>query len=518
MSGGNCPETPRQKMIGMMYLFLTAMLALNVSGELLQAFVTLDEGFTQSRNTVEAKNNVMYSQFENSYDSNKKKVEAHWNKAKNIKAKADSLVLHIEELKVLLSQKAGGPEATPYNYTGIDNQDIAPQIMITEKNSARSKELKSKIVGYKDFLLTYLNPEKDTMLTAAFNKTFNVDNIPVDDGVDKSWESTKFEHMPLAASMGMLSKIQGDVRNAEADVVGYLFNQIDASSFKFTTVKPLIIPTSTQILKGDEYEARLLFAAYDETNLPRVKVNGKEVTKYDEGKAVLQLPGTKIGENNWKGTITIKGPDGSDVTENIEGSYIVNAPSVVISPTKMNVFYGGVENPVDISVPGVSASQLKVNMSNVSFKKKGNSYIVVPKPGTAGKTSKITVYAMIDGVKQKVGSQTFRIKRVPNPIARVAGTTGGKVGKNVILAQKAVFAEMDDFDFDLEFKVTRFSISALKGGFIIDEQSKSNRITNEQRELIKGLSRGSKVSFENIRAKGPDGSTRDLGTVTLVVD
>ncbi len=520
MSGGNCPETPRQKMIGMMYLFLTAMLALNVSGELLKAFVTMDEGFNQSRVTVEKKNSVLYNRFSNAYESNKEKVGEHWKEAQDIRTQADSLVHHIENLKILFAQTASGPEATPENYQGIDNQDIAPQIMITEGSSKRSKELKNMITNYKDFLLKYIDESSDTTLHNALNKVFNVADVPGEgNDVSKSWESTKFEHVPLAASMAMLSKIQGDVRNAEADIVGYIFNKIDQNSFKFTTVEPLIMAKSNQVLKGDKYEAQVLFAGYDETNLPQVVINGKSFNEYDGGKAIVQLPATKLGENIWKGTMTMIGPDGEPFSRNIEGSYFVNQPNVVISPTKMNVFYEGVDNPVEISVPGVSSSELSVSMTNVNKRKKGDTWVVKPIAGSAGKQSNISVSVKLEGGKsQRIGSQVFRIKRVPNPIAMIAGVTGGKVRKNVILAQQAIFAEMEDFDFDLEFKVTSFTVSALKGGFIVDERSKSNKLTQAQKDLISGLSRGSKVSFESIRAKGPDGSTRNLGTITLVID
>ncbi len=520
MSGGNCPETPRQKMIGMMYLFLTAMLALNVSGELLKAFVSLDEGFNESRITIERKNNALYNMFSNSYKSNKEKVGEYWEKAQKIQEEANHIVGHIQELKVLFAQTAGGPEATPELYNGIDNQDIAPQLMITEGAGKRSEELKEKITHYKEVLLSYLDATRDSALYGTINKVFNVEDVSGEGkDVEKSWESTKFEHMPLAASMAMLSKIQGDARNLEADVVGNIFNKIDQNSFKFTKVAPMVIPTSTEILKGNKYEAKLLFAGYDETNLPRVKINGQTFDRFEDGMAVVELPGGKVGKNEWKGTMTMKGPDGNPYTSDISGSYNVNQPNVVISPIKMNVFYEGVDNPVEISVPGVSASDIIVSMSNVNKRKKGDTWIVKPNPGSAGKKSTISVSVELDGGKtQRIGSQQFRIKRVPNPVAMVAGVTGGKVRKNVILAQQAVFAEMEDFDFDLEFKVTSFTVSALKGGFIVDERSKSNKLTQAQKDLIGGLSRGSKVSFESIRAKGPDGSTRSLGTVTLVVD
>ncbi len=518
MSGGNCPETPRQKMIGMMYLFLTAMLALNVSGELLQAFVTMDKGFIQSRETVEKKNNVLYTQFENAYTTNEQKVGAYWDKANKIKEEAEDLVAHLQELKLLMAQKSSGPEATPENYTGIDNQDIAPQIMITEQNAERSKILKEKIGQFKDLLLSYLdeNEPDDTTFIHAYTKVFDTEPIQGEKDVKKSWESTKFEHVPLSASMAMLSKIQGDVRNAESDMIAYLYNKIDQASYKFTKVEPLVIPEDKSVVKGGTYRAKILMAAYDETALPTITVNGKNLV-VEGGYGILEIPATAVGDKQWKGKIVMQQPDGTPKEYSIGSEYVVNQPNAVISPTKMNVFYEGVENPVEISVPGVNSSDLKVSMTNVTPRKKGNEYIVKPKAGTAGKQSVITVSADIDGKIQRIGSQNFRIKRVPDPVPVVAGMSGGQISKNLLRAQTAVFAEMKDFDFDLKFTVTRFNVSVLKNGYIVDEISKTGSFTDAQKELIGNMNRGQKVSIEDIRAKGPDGRTRSLGTITFVL-
>ncbi len=519
MSGGNCPETPRQKMIGMMYLFLTAMLALNVSGELLRAFVALDEGFVQSRQTVERKNNVLYAQFENAYNTNQAKVGEHWDKAKIIKEESKKLVDYIQELKTEMVHTADGDEATPEHYTSIDNQDIAAQVMITEKNAARSKELKERIGKYKDLLISYLDPDdpSDTATISAYKSVFSTAKIKGENDVEKEWESAKFEHVPLSASMAMMSKIQGDVRNAEADMVAYLYNEIDQASYKFTTVEPLIIPEDKSVVKGTTYRAKILMAAYDETALPKIIVNGTPL-EIEKGYGILELPANTTGEKKWSGTIEMLKPDGEPKTYKITSDYTVTEPNAVISPTKMNVFYAGVENPVEISVPGVNTADLKVSMSNVTSRKKGTEYLVKPESGSIGKKSVITVSAEIDGSLKRMGSQEFRIKRVPDPVPVVAGMNGGKIRKNVLVAQSAVFAEMKDFDFELEYKVTRFTVSAIKNGYSVDETSKSNVFTEAQKELIKGMSRGQKVSIENIRAKGPDGSTRNLGTITFVLD
>ncbi len=520
MSGGNCPETPRQKMIGMMYLFLTAMLALNVSGELLQAFVALDAGFNQSRGTVERKSEALYSQFETAFSNNKEKAGADWKKANEIKVAADSLVGHIQEIKILFAQTAGGPEATPDDYTGHDNQDLAAQLMITEKGSERSKMLKSEMAKYRDLLIGFLdaNDPADSAFILAYQEMFNTEPIKGEKDVEKSWESTKFEHIPLSASMAMLSKIQGDVRSAEADMVANLYVHINKDSYKFDRLMQVVKPYKTTILEGETYTAELFMAAYDPTIVPSIVINGTKLKDVVDGKGILKET-RGVGEYKWKGYIEMPTPDGSDFIQYpVEGDYQVVKPSAVISPIKMNVFYEGVENPVAISVPGVASKDLRVTMSNVSQKPSGANFIVTPNSGTAGKKSIVSVDALIDGKTKFIGKQEFRIKRVPDPVPVVAGQSGGKISKNVLVAQAAVFAEMKDFDFELKYDITRFTVSVIKNGYNVDKRSESGAITDEQRELIKGMGTGAKVSFESIRAKGPGGDTRDLGTMTFVLD
>ncbi|MCG8581931.1 MAG: hypothetical protein MI866_18535, partial [Bacteroidales bacterium] len=242
MSGGNCPETPRQKMIGMMYLFLTAMLALNVSGELLQAFQLVDESIQESIKTTETKNSDLIARFHAAEAVNEAKVKPTREKAEAIKAGADSLYNHIQELKLMMMRKVdNSPEATLENYKGADNQDIAPQVMITEKAGARSKELKERINTYRDLLISNVSDD-DTAMISTLNKILSTEaKKPTNDGqVQQSWESQKFEHLPLSASFALLSSIQSNVRNTQADVSSYLLSSIDENTYKFNKIRSVV--------------------------------------------------------------------------------------------------------------------------------------------------------------------------------------------------------------------------------------------------------------------------------------
>jgi gliding motility-associated protein GldM len=513
MSGGNCPETPRQKMIGMMYLFLTAMLALNVSGELLKAFQLVDESIRKTIVSMEQKNGLLYAQFQSAYAKNEKKVSEKYDEAFKIKAEADSLVAHILDLKTLIVQTVDGPEATPENFTSIDNQDVAAQVMITAKGGQRSEELKERLMEFRDLLKSMVS-EEDTALINVIDLALTPKDPPRSDGTERSWESEKFEHLPVSASMALMSQLQSEVRNMESDVVRYLYGKIDEGAFVFNSIEPLVIPRSEYVIRGDEYYAEIMMAAMDTTQPPEVTVNGREL-KVVNGRGVLTLPANTVGEKQWSGQITVMGPDGTPRRHDVSGSFLVSQPSAVISPTKMNVFYEGVENPVEVSVPGIPSENLEVRITNARMVKRGSQYIVSPNARTVGKESVISVRARVNDQLQNLGSQEFRIKRVPDPVATVAGMRGGDIDKALLLAQRAVIAKMDNFDFDLSFDVTSFSLTVTVGGYAQVHESNSAVFTQEQKDLIEGVGVGTDVIINRIMARGPDGRDRNLGSIAF---
>ena len=517
MSGGNCPETPRQKMIGMMYLMLTAMLALNVSGDLLNAYLLVDKSILQAKTSIEAKSLLMYNQFGNAYELNKTKVENNWKQALLIKEKADELVQHIYDLKVKFVHAADGPKYTPENYVSIKNQDVAAQVMMVEQLGKRSTELKNKITEYRDLLV---NSVDDTALINNINKALSLETQTKGKKLI-TWESEKFEHIPLAASMALMSQLQSTTRNLESDVVRYLYSKIDEGSFKFNKIDALVIPNSNYIIAGDEYYARIMMAARDTTQPPTISVPGRNVELDESGVGIMRSPTsmTTVGTQSWKGELSIKSPDGSrDISYPIAGEYIVAPPSIVVSPVKMNVFYEGIENPIEVSVPGVPSENVRVEISNASSVKKGGQFLVTPRVQSAGQKAKITVYAKINNRDQKMGDMEFRIKRVPNPVAEVNGISEGKISKALLNAQMGVTAEMKDFDFDMKWTVVSFKVTMVKGGYVTDETSTSSLFTNAQKEMFKGTARGQKVVIEEIRAEGPGGQRRNLNSVLLTVD
>ena len=512
MSGGNCPETPRQKMIGMMYLMLTAMLALNVSGDLLNAFRLVDEGIKKSTEVVNQKVRKQYLDFDAVNTQNPKKAGDNYQKAIELQGKADALYNQLQYYKVLMVQTADGPEASPENYVSTSNQDIAAQLMLVERNGARGDSLKNYIDEYRDYLISIC--EEDTGRVKSLKEQFNTDDFKNDDNTTEKWVGKITEHLPLAATLAILSKLQNDVRSSQSDIVNMLYSKVDEASFKFTGIKPLIIPESNYVLRGGTYKANIMLAAYDETMDPIVTVAGQKLP-VENGQGIYEVPASAVGQKTVAATIQIPDPvTGELKSYDVTSNYEVGEPSVVVSPTKMNVFYIGLDNPVEISAAGISSSDLRVSATGATISRRGSEWVV--RPSASGGNAKINVSAEVQGKTQRLGDKTFRIMKVPNPEAVVGGMSGGSIKKSVLNVQTGVIAEMKDFVFDLKFTITKFTVSALKGGFMQSLDATSASFTPQQKQLLQGLAVGNKFYIENIEAQGPDGK-RKLGSLAFTV-
>lgn len=513
-------ETPRQKMIGMMYLVLTALLALNVSKSILDAFIMVDESLTVTTENFNQDNKKIYKDFDQAYASNPNKVKPWKEKADAIQKQAEELYEYINSLKVEIVKKADGEHAEaieknkiyPRKIKATDNADKPAEIMVGDNNNGKGKILKGKIDKFRELILSYID-KKDVDKIKSIEKSLNTEG-ETKEGVKETWESYHFEHWPLLAVTTIMSKMQSDVRNAESEIMRYLYNKIDLGSFKFNKLEATIIPNTNYVLKGNEYTADIFLAAFDTTQTPTIVVDGKPIP-IKNGRGVYTVSGGAPGIRKWGGIIEMKATDGTVITKPFHGEYQVADATAVISPTKMNVFYLGVDNPVAISVPGVPGDKVFPSITNGSIRKEGsNAFVVNPRQfGNA----LITVVAEIDGKKKPMGSMDFRVKRIPDPIPKVGGKKGGSITKNELTAQMIVQADLEGFDFDAKFNVTGFTVSATIGGFVKDVPVKSNKITDAQRNIIKSLQKGDKVLFTDITAVGPDGNTRDLSTIVFKI-
>jgi gliding motility-associated protein GldM len=537
MGTKNCPETPRQKMINMMYLVLLAMMALNVASEVLDAFRVVDSSLMQTLKSVDLKNDQIYASFDQAFEENPTKVKEWKAKSDRVKALSDSLIKRITDIKEELVLKSGGTvlngekafkiseKSFIVNAKGDtvvikkdDELNVPSEIMI---RLGRAAELKAAIVELKEAFVEFVDEDSPVRETIIQELNTSAPRVTVKEGGEKrTWEIEHFDNKPLIAVITLLSKIQIDVQNAESNILSYLYSQIDASSFKFNKLGARVIATSSYVLEGDVYRAEVFLAAEDTTptQQPIILVNGKPLEIVD-GKGIYQVQATSPGIFPWKGTIKYRTPEGNFKNYDFEGEYQVSKPSVTISPTKMNVFYMGVPNPVSVSVPGVPSENLEISITNGRYEQVGKDYLIFPKAEDInGKNTKVSVSADFNGIKRFMGSMDFRVKQVPDPLATIAGQSGGVIRKEDLLAEGGIFADLVDFDFDLKFKVTQFDITLTgAGGYTNTWPSRTNKFTNEQRTQFNSLAPGSIIYIDNIFAHGDDGTDRELSPISFKI-
>ncbi len=361
MAGGKL--TPRQKMINMMYLVLTALLALNVSREVMDAFYEVMVSQEASIETVEKQNSSIYTAFEAAAAENPVKAGPWRDKANDVKSRSAALYQQIEDLKRGVIEASGGADeesGDPNKPQKMDDLEASPNYFLIQGNGAK---LKAALADYREFMKT--EAEGNDLLMNSLDGTFDLGDHK-HDGTTISWEQHKFEHFPLISVLTFLTKMQSDVRTSEANVIDYLQKNITASDLKFTGVRTVVMPKSTFVTKGGEYEADVFLAAFDDTQNPTVTINGQELSEEDivGGVAKVRFPANRVGETTWNGEIKLV-QTGEEKVFPVEGAFNVAPPSVVISPTKMNVLYRGVDNPLEISVPGVDPSNLIVSGTGV---------------------------------------------------------------------------------------------------------------------------------------------------------
>jgi len=509
----NCPETPRQRMISLMYLVLTAMLALNVDKSVVEAFALVDQGFMKTIENFNFKNQSVYNNFNSAAQENPEKVGDLNRKVLQIKERTDTLYNVITHFKEMIVKKADGPEGRVDSIINKEDLNFAEEIMMTKGNGT---VLKKALEDYRTFLLSQIDTSQ-TSLVNSILKTLDTSDPPGVEGSSPTWESSKFQGYPLIAVVTLMSKLQSDIRNSESDVINYFYTRIDASSFKFNALKAQVIPKSNYVLEGDVYEAKVFISALDTTAAPEIIVNGNKLPIIPGENAGLYKVGVgKEGTFTWRGIINFKNPNGLIVQYPFEQEYQVAKPSMTVSPTRMNVLYAGLPNPVSISVPGMSSRDISATMTNGRIDRTADGFMAYP--DKVGVKAVVSVSVTVDKVVKPMGSMEFRVKMVPNPIATVAGKYEGLISKNELVAEQGVFAEIPDFDFEMKFQVLSFVVSSSKGGFIYEKATNGARFSQEQKDMFNSLARGNRLNIDNIVVKGEDGFTRTLPPISFKIN
>lgn len=550
MAGGNL--SPRQKMINLMYLVLTALLALNVSKEILDSFIIVNEGLENTKSTFKDKMDATYLQFGKLAAESPAKYGEAWKDAQQVQSLASKLVSHIDTLKGMLISKTDGVPLdkvmgmqngvdTVLNLEHVKSKDNNTHIteMMVGSEPAQPKEGPYTAKQLRGMLESFRDKVKDAAkgdpkLQASADRMFNFEDRKDASGTMNNWSSMNFYHVPVVAGITTLSKIQTDIRTMESELVGRMMGSVEQESFKFNTLAAIIKPQSSYVTSGGTYRANIFLGAYDNQNAPEVYICGpgarvdttanppviigESIKLPMEGaQAILEQPATGAGLKTVTGIIKFKPVGGTEQIRPFTTMYEVATPNLVVSPTKMNVFYRGVDNPVSISVAGYSATNISPNMTNGTLSKGGDGYIV--RPG-AGQDAVVGVTVTNpDGTKKSMPGVEFRVKNVPNPTPFFAGkgVNDNVVKSSELRAAQGVIAKLENFQFDLKFDVVSYTVSATIGGNLLEKECRGPALSPDAKTVLEKLRTNQKVYIENIKAKGPDGTVRNIGALSFKV-
>ena len=544
MGATNCPETPRQKMIGMMYLVYTALLALNVSAEILDGFVTVGDAMNQSNENIAVKLDDSYSRFQAAYVNNPEKVQDQWNKAQNVQKLSKELKEFIDSTQcgflakmqkkvvitnhetnakreIIIVDANGNPiydsarVALDEGGLGIidakDNVDVGTNFFYgtNEEPDGAGVTLKNKIIEYKKKLKQILGSDSSNL---KLGLDVESEHFSEHEGKSVSWEFFNFHRTIAISDMVVLSRLKAEIMNAEFDAVNNLYAQISADDFKFDHVQALVIPKSTYVMQGNRFEADIFVGAYDSKAKLSVEIGGQ---KYEGDSVVHYAVGAGgIGPKKYSGNIYVKKDNSDAKAYPFSGEYFVAQPAAVVSLTNMNVIYSGIGNPIRISVPGANTRDvvpsIKDGSATISRDPEGKEgdYII----NTTQKSGKIHVQisAKMDGkTLQPMGVEEYRVKTIPDPVIKISKYKNGEsIPLAELRAQTGIKAAMENFEFKMIApKVISYSFNYSNSGKS-EIMVKGSSLSPEVKSALAKVKAGNKIYFDDIVVKLADGSTR----------
>ncbi len=511
--------SPRQKMINLMYVVLMAMLALNVSSDVLEGFSLVDEGLNRTKVNSTTQNEAIYKEMEAAMKQNPEKTRQWYEKAQKVRKMSDSLYTLAENLKWEIVREADGNDADLNNIEGRDNLEAATHVMLAP-GVGKGRRLKEAIEAYREGITAMINDEKQKSIIRS-NLTTDVPQKAKLQG--KNWQEYMFENTPVAAAVTLLTKLQTDVRHAEGEMLHQLVANIDVKDVRVNQINAYVIPNAQTVVRGGKFSAQIIMAAVDSTQRPEIYV-GNTLLKSENGRYETICNST--GDFTLKGYLVMKNGNGETIRRDFAQPYTVVEPSATVSATMMNMLYAGYQNPISVSVPGVPVNKINLTMTNGSLTKKdGGNYVAVP--SKVGEDVTFTVTAENEGRQQEMGKFSFHVRKLPDPTGYLEYTDskgnatrfkGGRISKQAIVAAGGIGAAIDDGLLDISFRVLGFETLFVDNmGNVVPEVSNSASFTANQLNRIRSLTRGKLFNISRIRVVGPDGIERTLTSPVEVI-
>ena len=511
--------SPRQKMINLMYVVLMAMLALNISTEVLNGFSVVEESLNRTTGNSSKENDAIFGELDQMMRKNPQKVKQWFVMASTVREMSDSLYNYAQALKVAIVREADGEKGDPLNIEGKDNIEAASYIMLNPANGQGHK-LYEAINSYRARILQFVTDPRQKKIIAS-----NLSTEVPHHSMGKNWEEYMFENMPVAAAVTLLSKLQSDVRYAEGEVLHTLVANVGLKDIRVNKLQAFVVPSQTRLYPGETMTAQMFMGAVDSTQQPQVFVNGQLI----KGNQITVKAGAP-GKHTLSGYILIKDLTGNVLRRNFSQDYWVTGgpqPKEYISPQGMqkvppfdgmatiaadlmNVLYAGFDNPITISIPNTSQHDVQATMSGGSLVARGGGHFIA-RPSAVGQPVTISVSAK----GRKIGEYQFRVRKLPDPSPYIAMGAdrfkSGALSKAALMSAPGIQAAIDDGLLDIPFSVTSFRVVFFDNmGNAVPLASNGASFSPQQKEQFRQLSRNKRFYITNVVVHGPDGTTRTL--------
>lgn len=489
-------QTPRQKMINLMYLVFIAMLALNMSKEVLNAFGMINEDLKQSVTDTSARNAAFMASLSEKVTEQPKQYTPLMEKAQQINAMGDELTTYIEGLKNGALEKI----EDEHDYVSMDRSDYFDELFYKSGVlTPTAKEFQAKIEAYRDGVVALIGDQYPE-IASDIKKEFNTSSVTVE-GVKKNWIEHNYVGFPMIATLTQLTAIQSDVKTSQSEILSKMLQGQLVSAVSMSNYEAMVIPSKTAFYSGENFTGKVVLGRVDKTmKFGKVIINGEVVGEenLEAGQVLLNFPAGNVGSQTITGELQFEEGDSTVVIPiNKDYTVIPKPNAAVISADKMNVVYRGVKNPMTISVPG--ASSINASAPGLS-KASGAGQYVMDVTNVKAREVNIKVTANLPGGESFSDSKVFRIKEIPRPTGTVRGQMmeGGPIQmQRAGLAKSTVSATIPNFDFELNLNVSGFSIRVEGERTIVVNGQQLNAAAQK---VLQSAKRGASVQIFDIKA------------------
>ncbi|MES2811955.1 MAG: gliding motility protein GldM [Bacteroidota bacterium] len=508
MAGGKL--TPRQKMINLMYLVFIAMLAMNMSKEVLSAFGLMNEKFEGANTSAKSTNEQMMLALDTKATEAKGEFAVAAATAHKAEAATKKFYSFVETLKAEVLTGVE-PEEGKLPYEAMDKADNLDNSWFTgEGYTKRGNEVIAAIETFKSEMKAALgNEKKYSAILNEVTKKFDLSDVANKEGLKDKYLNYHFKGFPAIASLAKLSAWQNDAKKAESDVISAALGKAAVQAASYSNYQAIVVLEKNAYFQGEAVKGKVVLGRYDENTKP---TSFQGPGKLENGQAIISTTAGGVGEQNINGQFTFL-EDGKTIPLKFEGKYVVvpRPNSATISADKMNVVYRGVPNPMSISFAGVGDNN--VNASAPGMSKTGNGKYVLR--AGSGASVMINVSAKLPDGKVVSDKKEFRIKGLPAPTGKIRGEVSAK-GSKSNLAVCSISAVMEDFDFPVTVNVTQFNVKVPGQPTIVVSGSKMD---GRAQAAINKAQRGDVVVISEIKASfsGIDQVAKRVSTCTYEV-